>query len=589
MNAVRRRSTPGERTFCVRVDGRGRVHSMEDGDLGDVPDGLLALAASATRAAPAEYTLMWFPDSVPRPCWIDIRVEDDVRGAPTALVTGRWCDDVPYGITARELDVLSLLAIGLTNDLIARRLGLSTRTVTTHVDHVIRKIGVTTRAAAAATAADQGLVRIPFPGGPEGLELIRLGGLVGQLPPRPPLLAPRPVRRPLVVGAALPMSGFAAEDGREMADAAQLAIEEVNARGGVDGRRLALDIVDVDILDADSVASSLHEVVSHGVDVITSGYFAHQELAHEIAAGSQIPYLHAATLVAMEERVREDPRTYGHIFQVCPSDTNYAPRFIETLTQLRDQGLWRPSSSRLTVVQSGWALTDLGVGRAAELADAQGWELDVLIPPSDSAEDWRAAAATIASREPAAAMIGHYLVDGTVTFIKEFLRSPSDTLLYSIYAPSVPAFRERMGPEADGLLWATVTGTYSDPLARAFVRKYQARFKRNPGRSHAGIAYDRVKVMASVWSQVLDPRDHEAVARELRNVVHRGVNGVYYFGDSSQTALTYPDPTVDPSLTQAHLVFQIQRGAQHIISPRPYADARFELPSWIPRASLPST
>jgi len=55
-----------------------------------------------------------------------------------------------YGLTARELDVLALVAEGLTNAEVAQRLYLSEKTVGHHVSAVLRKTGEPTRARAAA-------------------------------------------------------------------------------------------------------------------------------------------------------------------------------------------------------------------------------------------------------------------------------------------------------------------------------------------------------------------------------------------------------------------------------------------------------
>ena len=54
----------------------------------------------------------------------------------------------PAGLTAREVEVLRLLAGGNTNKDIARRLCLSPRTVGHHVQHIYQKLGVSTRAGA---------------------------------------------------------------------------------------------------------------------------------------------------------------------------------------------------------------------------------------------------------------------------------------------------------------------------------------------------------------------------------------------------------------------------------------------------------
>jgi DNA-binding CsgD family transcriptional regulator len=66
--------------------------------------------------------------------------------------------DTPLGeLSSRELEVLSLVAEGLTNNDIAERLVLSEHTVNRHVANILRKLGLPSRAAAAALAGRHGL------------------------------------------------------------------------------------------------------------------------------------------------------------------------------------------------------------------------------------------------------------------------------------------------------------------------------------------------------------------------------------------------------------------------------------------------
>jgi DNA-binding NarL/FixJ family response regulator len=58
-------------------------------------------------------------------------------------------------LSARELQVLRLVAKGLANKQIGRALGISERTVKVHVGHVFRRIGVTDRTSAAMWARDK--------------------------------------------------------------------------------------------------------------------------------------------------------------------------------------------------------------------------------------------------------------------------------------------------------------------------------------------------------------------------------------------------------------------------------------------------
>jgi DNA-binding NarL/FixJ family response regulator len=62
-------------------------------------------------------------------------------------------------LTARELEVLQLLAEGLTNQQVGTRLGLSARTVKTHVQNLLVKLDVPDRTGAVARAFRLGLIR----------------------------------------------------------------------------------------------------------------------------------------------------------------------------------------------------------------------------------------------------------------------------------------------------------------------------------------------------------------------------------------------------------------------------------------------
>jgi response regulator RpfG family c-di-GMP phosphodiesterase len=64
----------------------------------------------------------------------------------------------PAGLTAREVEVLRLVALGLTNREMAERLVVSKKTVASHIEHIYGKIGVSTRAAAALFASEHGLL-----------------------------------------------------------------------------------------------------------------------------------------------------------------------------------------------------------------------------------------------------------------------------------------------------------------------------------------------------------------------------------------------------------------------------------------------
>jgi DNA-binding NarL/FixJ family response regulator len=72
------------------------------------------------------------------------------RSAPTA-----------GGLTARELEVLRLVAAGRTNRAVATELVISEKTVARHLSNIFDKLGVSSRSAATAWAYQHGLIGPP--------------------------------------------------------------------------------------------------------------------------------------------------------------------------------------------------------------------------------------------------------------------------------------------------------------------------------------------------------------------------------------------------------------------------------------------
>nr|WP_314624244.1 response regulator [uncultured Noviherbaspirillum sp.] len=81
------------------------------------------------------------------------RMLSEARLSRDAASTVVSADLSHYQLTPRELDVLAWIARGKTNRDIAEILGMSPRTVNKHLEHIFVKLGVETRAGAAALVA----------------------------------------------------------------------------------------------------------------------------------------------------------------------------------------------------------------------------------------------------------------------------------------------------------------------------------------------------------------------------------------------------------------------------------------------------
>jgi branched-chain amino acid transport system substrate-binding protein len=558
--------------------------------LGATPP-LVDYALAHAESATCQVRFFWQHS---RTRWVRVDLDRALPGSPgQAVLVTVTPMALPAGLTPRELDVLTLMACGLSNAEIAGRLHTSSRTVSTQVEHVLGKLGQASRAGAAGVAADRGYLRLPVPGSgalPEGMTIGQLHArAVAGAAPAPaghPALAPgaRPAprvwaRRPLLIGSAFPLHGPARHDGREMVNGSVLAAAEINASGGIGGRRVEQLVVDMDIFSTHDVARVFQQLIDAEVDAITSSYlFAGLDTARTLAAAYGAPYMHAMTSEAQAQIVRDDRDGHSAVFQVCPTELYYGPGFIRFLNELREGG-WRPPNRRLAFVEDPLPGGQMVNQLAIDLAERSGWQITGVETVPALGADWPAVAERVERLDPAAIMITQFLAGELASFQRQIVQRLPGALVYAIYAPSVPEFLELAGPASEGMVWATVTGTYSDMLGRRFRSDYAQAFGRPAGRSHAGIAYDEVHLLAQAWMAVPNPSHFPAVAGQLRRLRYRGVNGSYYLDNAGQSGLGFPDVTRDPSLGQAHLVFQVQNGTHRIISPQPYAESTFRVPS----------
>jgi two-component system nitrate/nitrite response regulator NarL len=131
-----------------RVDGTTVLDAMRLGADGYLTkaDGLRDIGTAVRRIARGE------------------RVMDEKLERAAVHELGRFArqarggSEVADTITPRERQILQLLAEGLTMRQVARRLGISPRTVETHVAKLYRKLDVRTRVQAIARAASIGLI-----------------------------------------------------------------------------------------------------------------------------------------------------------------------------------------------------------------------------------------------------------------------------------------------------------------------------------------------------------------------------------------------------------------------------------------------
>jgi HD-GYP domain-containing protein (c-di-GMP phosphodiesterase class II) len=146
-----------------RLDGSGYPRGLRGDAIG--PAGRILAAADVYRAMiePRPHR----PALAPEPAATELRAEvaagrlDGDAVAAVLRAEGHRVPrkrEYPAGLTAREVEVLRLLARGFVNKEIGHRLFISAKTVGNHVEHIYAKIGATNRATASLFAQRHGLM-----------------------------------------------------------------------------------------------------------------------------------------------------------------------------------------------------------------------------------------------------------------------------------------------------------------------------------------------------------------------------------------------------------------------------------------------
>jgi HD-GYP domain-containing protein (c-di-GMP phosphodiesterase class II)/DNA-binding CsgD family transcriptional regulator len=148
-----------------RLDGSGYPRGLTGGDI--TPAGRLLAATDSyhARLEPRPHRPAQSREEAATELRADVRAgRIDADAAAAVLAAGghrsgkkrQW----PAGLTDREVEVLRLLARGMSNKEIAAELVISPKTVGAHLEHVYAKLGVSNRAMAGLFAAKHGLILV---------------------------------------------------------------------------------------------------------------------------------------------------------------------------------------------------------------------------------------------------------------------------------------------------------------------------------------------------------------------------------------------------------------------------------------------
>ncbi len=344
----------------------------------------------------------------------------------------------------------------------------------------------------------------------------------------------------VTLGVVGPLTGNAAASGQVQANAVEMAVEEINAAGGVDGKyMIKLVKEDDEGVPAKSVTVTQKLVNQDNIDVLIGALNSSCTLADmEITAANKIPQI---TPCSSAQSIVEQGNEF--IFRTTATDTTH----IKTLLQyFRD----KIKGQKVAVLYES---SDFGTGafsKIQELASEYGAEVAASEMYNSGEKDFSVHLTKIKQANPDAIIIWGYYTEAAL-ISKQVKQNGIEVPLIGTGYNS-PKLVELGGDAVNGLIFTTAfTEANPDEKVQAFDKKYKEIYKQSYDQN-APQAYDSVYLWADAVKRA-GTVDGQAVRDALLATKDfEGVAGIYNFSPNGEMVKTL-------------MVVQIQDGKHTII------------------------
>lgn len=350
------------------------------------------------------------------------------------------------------------------------------------------------------------------------------------------------------LGAPIPLTGYFAADGETMEQAINLAVGEINAKGGLLGSEVEVVTFDIGDLTPDKLAAAAANLIEReGVSALINGYGG---MGPDIPAFCPygIPYIHndaVAGVIDLAERMR-----CNAIFNASDIDLNYGKTQFDMVLNTG----YAFENNRLAIVHGDFEWDINNAKSMAEAAEAAGWEVVYLQEVPYDTVEWTGIQSQIRAAEPALIHLEALEPAVATTFLSQYKENPAGSALLNVgYIGATTGLDDVIGQgNAEGLLSFTLNAHQDNAAGNAFVERWETAYGFEPSVSLAAAVYDMVYMWAAAVEQVGDASDHSAVADAIRSMKYEGLVGTFAFNERN-----FIDNGSD---TQPAQLFQVQNG-----------------------------
>ena len=376
-----------------------------------------------------------------------------------------------------------------------------------------------------------------------------------------PVFAQQPAQVPITVGAAIPQSGFLADLAADLRKSLLLWQEEVNAAGGLLGRRVELLLLD-DRSESLSAGKLYEQLIKeHTVDVLVGPFgSAATQVAAAVAERNRRVMINATGAARAVHR-----SGYRYVFQTTAPLAGYGAGALELA---RAQGI-----KRLMLLARDDPSSREMAARTREDATAQGFSAGDIEAYAQGAADFTMQVAK-ARASGAEAWIAFGLPQDAAEMVKSFRRLGYAPRLFVAQGAADPDFIRRVGQDAEYAVGITPYDRRARTRGNAqFAEAYAKKWSAEPGHL-AAEGYAAAKILEEGVRRA-GTLEQEKLRDALAALETETPLGPYKVERTGAQTATRP------------LLVQVQRGRREFVWPEAVATATWQpYPAWEARKPL---
>jgi branched-chain amino acid transport system substrate-binding protein len=380
------------------------------------------------------------------------------------------------------------------------------------------------------------------------------------------------------IGLLAPITGPYAADGENMQRGLTLAIEEVNAKGGIAGVTFDIAVGDTRDMAADAVATAVERLTGDSdVHIIMTGYASTSNFEIVPIAEAGLPYFLSGNSQQTRDIIVKNPSAYGSVWSYTPSYDGYSTELVPVVEGLVKAGQLKLASKKVAFVASDNPYSKgIYEGLKKTFTNA-GWTVTAEeLLPFGEINDWRAFLAKVRQNPPDILINTDYQPANAATFLTQFMEQPTNSLVFIQYAPSVPEFLKLTADKSTGVVYNLLGGplnTPKNPRAAEVAGKYKARWGVEPG-TYGVSLYEMAQIYFAAVAKVGDVAKHAAIGKAIGDSDTQTSAGRIVF--DQQTHLAKQGDDFVPIQ-----FYQIENGERVLFSPAAYATGAFKMPPWM--------